>query len=216
MEPAAPLASCGRVRPGPSHRDLRLHLQVLALADAGDLPQLVDAAEPAVLRTPVDDALGEHRPDARQPVQLLHPRAVQIQQRRSTGRTAGSRRGRHPDEHLLAVDEPAREVQQPDGRGRTTGCTYGVVDAAARREPDEAGAPDAAADRHDDLAGRVGVLTHRRAGPLDGLPGIGPVLAERIVVWRTEHGRFASVDQLREVPGIGESKYLQVKAKVTA
>lgn len=49
---------------------------------------------------------------------------------------------------------------------------------------------------------------------LDDLPGIGPVLAERIVEWRTEHGRFASVDQLREVPGIGESKYLSVKSKV--
>ena len=50
---------------------------------------------------------------------------------------------------------------------------------------------------------------------LDGLPGIGPVLAERIVDWRTEHGRFGSVDQLREVPGIGESKYAQVKPKVS-
>lgn len=49
---------------------------------------------------------------------------------------------------------------------------------------------------------------------LDALPGIGPVLAQRIVDWRTEHGRFASVDQLREVDGIGESKYSQLKAKV--
>jgi competence protein ComEA len=38
---------------------------------------------------------------------------------------------------------------------------------------------------------------------LDELPGIGPVLAERIVVWRTQHGRFTSVDELAEVPGIG-------------
>jgi competence protein ComEA len=38
---------------------------------------------------------------------------------------------------------------------------------------------------------------------LDGLPGVGPVLAQRIVDWRTAHGRFASVDQLREVSGIG-------------
>ena len=51
-------------------------------------------------------------------------------------------------------------------------------------------------------------------GELDGLPGIGPVLAQRIVEWRTEHGRFASVDQLREVPGIGESKYVALKSKV--
>lgn len=52
------------------------------------------------------------------------------------------------------------------------------------------------------------------AEQLDGLPGIGPVLAQRIVDWRTEHGRFASVDQLREVSGIGESKYSSLKAKV--
>lgn len=51
-------------------------------------------------------------------------------------------------------------------------------------------------------------------GDLDGLPGIGPVLAQKIVDWRTEHGRFASVDQLREVGGIGESKYAAIKAKV--
>jgi competence protein ComEA len=48
----------------------------------------------------------------------------------------------------------------------------------------------------------------------DALPGIGPVLADRIVAWRTEHGRFASVDQLREVSGIGESKYQSLKSKV--
>jgi len=49
----------------------------------------------------------------------------------------------------------------------------------------------------------------------DALPGIGPVLAQRIVDWRTEHGRFASVDQLREVSGIGEAKYSSMKSKVT-
>ncbi len=38
---------------------------------------------------------------------------------------------------------------------------------------------------------------------LDALPGVGPVLAARIVAWRTAHGRFTSVDELGEVPGIG-------------
>lgn len=50
---------------------------------------------------------------------------------------------------------------------------------------------------------------------LDGLPGIGPVLAQRILDWRTENGRFGSVEQLREVTGIGEAKYADLKAKVT-
>lgn len=39
---------------------------------------------------------------------------------------------------------------------------------------------------------------------LDGLDGIGPVLAQRILDWRTEHGRFSAVDELGEVEGIGD------------
>jgi competence protein ComEA len=57
-------------------------------------------------------------------------------------------------------------------------------------------------------------LNTATAQDFDALPGIGPVLADRIVSWRTEHGRFGSVDQLREVSGIGESKYQSLKAKV--
>ena len=38
---------------------------------------------------------------------------------------------------------------------------------------------------------------------LDTLPGIGPVLAERIVAWRDENGPFTAVDELGEVSGIG-------------
>lgn len=38
---------------------------------------------------------------------------------------------------------------------------------------------------------------------LDGLPGVGPVLAGRIVEYRTAHNGFTSVDQLREVKGLG-------------
>ena len=57
-------------------------------------------------------------------------------------------------------------------------------------------------------------LNSATAQDFDALPGIGPVLADRIVSWRTEHGRFGSVDQLREVSGIGESKYQSLKSKV--
>lgn len=49
---------------------------------------------------------------------------------------------------------------------------------------------------------------------LDGLPGIGPVTAQRIVEWRTRNGRFASVDQLREVEGIGERRFGQLRELV--
>ncbi len=42
---------------------------------------------------------------------------------------------------------------------------------------------------------------------LDALPGIGPVLAQRIVDHREQHGRFTSVEQLDDVPGIGPAVY---------
>ncbi|MFF4185636.1 helix-hairpin-helix domain-containing protein [Streptomyces sp. NPDC001691] len=42
---------------------------------------------------------------------------------------------------------------------------------------------------------------------LDGLPGVGPVLAQHIVDYRTQHGGFRSVDELREVNGIGERRF---------
>lgn len=50
---------------------------------------------------------------------------------------------------------------------------------------------------------------------LDALPGVGPVLAQRILDYRTQHGAFRSVDQLREVTGIGEAKYADLRALVS-
>ncbi len=46
---------------------------------------------------------------------------------------------------------------------------------------------------------------------LDTLPGVGPVTAQSIVDWRAEHGRFDSVDQLREIDGIGPSRFEKLR-----
>jgi competence protein ComEA len=50
---------------------------------------------------------------------------------------------------------------------------------------------------------------------LDGLPGIGPVLAERIVAYRTAQGPFTSVDQLDDVPGIGPTTAAELATLVS-
>lgn len=42
---------------------------------------------------------------------------------------------------------------------------------------------------------------------LDALPGVGPVLAQHIIAYRTQHGGFRSVDELREVNGIGDRRF---------
>jgi competence protein ComEA len=50
---------------------------------------------------------------------------------------------------------------------------------------------------------------------LDTLPGVGGITAQRIVDWRTKHGRFSKVDQLREVEGIGAAKLDKLRELVT-
>ena len=49
---------------------------------------------------------------------------------------------------------------------------------------------------------------------LDALPGIGPVIAGRIVAWRQENGRFATVDDLSEVQGIGDATMARLRPMV--
>jgi competence protein ComEA len=52
------------------------------------------------------------------------------------------------------------------------------------------------------------------AAALEGLPGVGPVLAERIVAYREAHGPFGMIEDLLEVPGIGESKLAALRDRV--
>ena len=48
----------------------------------------------------------------------------------------------------------------------------------------------------------------------EALPGIGPVLAQRIVTWRDANGPFSAVEELREVSGIGDSTYADLSPLV--
>ncbi|NBR94203.1 MAG: ComEA family DNA-binding protein [Actinobacteria bacterium] len=58
-------------------------------------------------------------------------------------------------------------------------------------------------------------LNRASENELDGLPGVGPVLAKRIVAYRTEHGNFGSVSELQKVSGIGPSKFSELRDFVT-
>ncbi|HEX5619346.1 MAG TPA: helix-hairpin-helix domain-containing protein [Solirubrobacteraceae bacterium] len=49
---------------------------------------------------------------------------------------------------------------------------------------------------------------------LDALSGVGPVTAQKIIDYREEHGGFGSVDELGEVPGIGDVRLASLREQV--
>lgn len=57
-------------------------------------------------------------------------------------------------------------------------------------------------------------LSSATADQLETLPGVGPVLAQHIVDYRTQHGGFRSVDELREVTGIGDRRFADLQPLV--
>ncbi len=86
-------------------------------------------------------------------------------------------------EQILVDGRPGPAPPQPAGAGTSEGAgSSGAVPAAPLN------------------------LNTATAEALDGLPGVGPVLAQRIVEWRKAHGDFTSPRQLGEVTGVGDRR----------
>lgn len=49
---------------------------------------------------------------------------------------------------------------------------------------------------------------------LDTLPGIGPATAQKIIDYRQEHGNFSSIEDIKNVKGIGEAKFSKMQDKI--
>lgn len=86
------------------------------------------------------------------------------------------------------------------------------VAVGLRDRPGESTTPGSSAPGGDD----VGLLNLNVATvqQLEALPGIGPVLAQRIVQWRTDNGPFPDVEILGEVSGIGDVLMEQLRPLV--
>jgi competence protein ComEA len=96
--------------------------------------------------------------------------------------------------NLAARLEDGQQVLVPV-RGAAVAAAGAVAGGAASGAvPGAAGAPKLS-------------LAAATADQLDEIDGIGPTLAERILEYRTEHGGFRSLPELREVEGIGEKRF---------
>jgi competence protein ComEA len=81
--------------------------------------------------------------------------------------------------------------------------------------PDQAPAGNGAETPGGGGGGGLISLNRATAAELEGLPGVGPVLAGRIVAHRDQNGPFSAVEDLLEVPGIGEAKLAAIRDLVT-
>ena len=113
-----------------------------------------------------------------------------------------------PGEVVAAGAAGARAGAAGAGVGPGAGSVAGSVAGSA------GGVGSAGAGGVPGAVGRVN-LNSATAAQLEELPGVGPVLAGRIIDWRTEHGRFASVDELGEISGIGDKIFAALQPKVT-
>jgi competence protein ComEA len=103
--------------------------------------------------------------------------------------------------NLAAKVGDGQQVVVP--RRMTAGPVAAGPDAAAGASP---GAPGA-------LAPPVSLST-ATAEQLDQLDGVGPATAQKILDWRREHGGFRSVDDLKNVSGIGPKRFAALKDRV--
>ncbi|MGW0806782.1 helix-hairpin-helix domain-containing protein [Nonomuraea sp. NPDC002799] len=127
---------------------------------------------------------------------------------------------RNPGVYLLSAGSRVTDAVTAAGgvsRGASTGGLNlarrlldgeQIVVGAAAAGPALPGSPAA------DPATAILDLNSATPDQLEQLPGIGEVLAARIAEFRTTHGGFTSVDQLREVSGIGARKFDEIKTKV--
>ncbi|MEU7995382.1 ComEA family DNA-binding protein [Micromonospora sp. NPDC049060] len=106
----------------------------------------------------------------------------------------------------VALLNPARKV--------TDGELILVGVAAPPGAPPPPGAAPGGAPGAPGAGGRLNLNTATLA-QLDALPGVGPVLAQRILTHRDQQGGFRSVGDLRQVDGIGDARYEQLKDLVT-
>jgi len=79
-----------------------------------------------------------------------------------------------------------------------------VADGEQIVVPVHGAATESAAPGGGSVAGGLIDLNTATPEQLDTLPRVGPAIADRIIAWRKENGRFTSVDDLGSVPGIGE------------
>ncbi|MFF2243919.1 helix-hairpin-helix domain-containing protein [Arthrobacter sp. NPDC058130] len=180
--------------------------QVVALSEAAPTAGEVSAPATATLGPPGDAPPGEEASPG--PASITVHVAGAVSRPGVVHLPAGSRL-----HEAIAAAGGATEIGDPDRLNLAAVLEDGQkVQVPVRGEPDQTDAaaggggtaPGSATGGTAQLSGggKVNINT-ASAEELGTLPRVGPVLAQRIVDWRQQHGRFKTVQELDAVDGIG-------------
>ena len=134
---------------------------------------------------------------------------------------------RSPGIVRLPADARVADALQMAG-GATASAELAAVNLAARVAdgqqivvPRRGEAPVAAAPASSSAAAAAGTpaapinINTASLEELDALDGVGPSTAQKIIDYRTANGGFKTIDEIKEVPGIGDAKFAAMKDSIT-
>jgi competence protein ComEA len=131
---------------------------------------------------------------------------------------------RHPGVYRLAPGARVEDAVRRAGGARRSAdlqavnlaakVTDGVQIVVPKGGSGAAGGGAASPDGSTPDAGPLNLNTANEA-QLEGLDGVGPATAQKILSFRQAHGGFSSIGQLDQVPGIGPKKLAALRTKVT-
>ena len=120
----------------------------------------------------------------------------------------------YPLEDGMKIYIPTKEETEANKNNENTPAESYVTAASGGVNSKEATNSTSSSSTSDTTSKKVNINTATQE-ELDTLPGIGPSIAAKIIDYREQNGKFNSIEEIKEVSGIGEAKYEKIKDSIT-
>ena len=120
----------------------------------------------------------------------------------------------YPLEDGMKIYIPTKEETEAYKNNENTPAESYVTAASGGVNSKEATNSTPSSSTLDTASKKVNINTATQE-ELDALPGIGPSIAAKIIDYREQNGKFNSIEEIKEVSGIGDAKYEKIKDSIT-